>query len=388
MSPARRLSPLAIAWLVGFNLRSVYLAVPPVLPAIRQDLGMSLAVAGLISALPAICLGLGAIPGAKLANRYGVRRVIGLALATLTVAACLRGLPPEPFWLMLGTLGVATSIAITQPAMATVVRTWFPARIERSSSVYLNGLSVGALLGASLTPYLLLLIGWRSTFVFWALPAAAAALIWFRFAPAGARLGTQAGRLVAGLRDREVWRAALLFGTQNLIYTSAATWIPFILRGSEVSTVALALLLLNLVVLGPTVIFAVLRWPYATSRLLYLLAGLATLLGSLALAVGVTSWVLVSAALIGAGSGFVGIAAFALPAVRARSAADVAGYSALMLTIGYALAFTGPLLGGVVADNTGSFSSAMWPTIPAALAMLVLGVTIPPAARKAESFAQ
>lgn len=32
---------LALAWLVALNLRTVLLAVPPVLPQIRQDLGLA-----------------------------------------------------------------------------------------------------------------------------------------------------------------------------------------------------------------------------------------------------------------------------------------------------------------------------------------------------------
>jgi len=369
-------SPIAIAWLVGFNLRSVYLATPPVLPAVRQDLGLSLGLAGFISALPAVCLGLGAIPGAMLANRYGVRRVIGVALAILALAACVRALTPQPFWLLLGTFGLASSIALIQPALAAVMRTWFPHSVERASSLYTNGLSVGALLGASLTPFLLVLMGWRATFVFWALPAAAAALLWFRAAPVGGGREARPARLGLLARDPEVWRAAALFGTQNLIFTSAMTWIPFILSGSRAGNVAFALLLLNLVVLVPTVLFAAVRWGYATSRPLYVLSGMAALLGSIGLVVGVTAWVPVAAVLIGAGTGLVGISAFALPPVRARAPGDVAGYSALMLTAGYAVAFTGPWLGGLIADRTNSFAIALSPTIPAALAMLVLGATI------------
>jgi MFS transporter, CP family, cyanate transporter len=46
--------------LVGFNLRSVILGVPPVLPLIQHDLGLSYTLTGFLTALPVLALAVGA----------------------------------------------------------------------------------------------------------------------------------------------------------------------------------------------------------------------------------------------------------------------------------------------------------------------------------------
>ena len=61
-----------------------------------------------------------------------------------------------------------------------------------------------------------------------------------------------------------------------------------------------------------------------------------------------------------------------------------------MFTVGYGAAFFGPALGGVAWDWTGHFRFALLPMLVGALAMLVLGATVPkswvrPAARSAAS---
>jgi len=55
--------------LVGFNLRSVILAVPPVLPLIKRDLALSYSETGLLTALPVLVLAVGALPAGFLIER-------------------------------------------------------------------------------------------------------------------------------------------------------------------------------------------------------------------------------------------------------------------------------------------------------------------------------
>src|SRR5438309_1221647 len=52
---------------MAFNLRVVVFAIPPALPAIRSDLGLSYSATGSITSLLLLTLGVGSIPGARLA---------------------------------------------------------------------------------------------------------------------------------------------------------------------------------------------------------------------------------------------------------------------------------------------------------------------------------
>jgi MFS transporter, CP family, cyanate transporter len=70
-------------------------------------------------------------------------------------------------------------------------------------------------------------------------------------------------------------------------------------------------------------------------------------------------WVL----LLGAGTGMTFTGATALPALLAASRSQVAGYAAVVLTLGYAIAFIGPLMGGVLLDQTHRTTSPFWPMV-------------------------
>src|SRR4030081_2362020 len=92
VSPVTRSRFVLVALIaaVGMQLRAVVLDVPPVLPAIRDDLHLSFTGAGVLTALPVLCLGAVAVPGAMLVNRFGARLVVGAAVAGLGVSAVLR----------------------------------------------------------------------------------------------------------------------------------------------------------------------------------------------------------------------------------------------------------------------------------------------------------
>ena len=105
---------LVLLWLAGADLRLGMLAVPPVLPLIHHDLGLSEKAVGLLSGLPILMLGLAAIPGSALIARVGARRaaIAGLVLVAATGAA--RGVGPS--WPMLFgmTLLMGAGVAVIQ----------------------------------------------------------------------------------------------------------------------------------------------------------------------------------------------------------------------------------------------------------------------------------
>ena len=86
---------LALAWLVAFNLRSGFIGLGPALPALTVDLGLSFAQAGFLVAVPTLMMGLMAVPGGALVDRWGPARVITAGLALVAVGGGLRAIAPE-----------------------------------------------------------------------------------------------------------------------------------------------------------------------------------------------------------------------------------------------------------------------------------------------------
>src|SRR5437773_12163301 len=93
----RKITVCILLILVGFNLRSVILAVPPILPLIQHDLKLSYTETGLVTALPVLVLAGAAWPSGLLAERIGARTCVSIGLALLGGGALLRGLWPTAF---------------------------------------------------------------------------------------------------------------------------------------------------------------------------------------------------------------------------------------------------------------------------------------------------
>lgn len=366
---------LLLILLIAPNLRSVILAVPTVLPQVRADLHLTFAEAGALTSLPVLCLGLAAVPGALFTNRYGARLVIGLTSIGLGVGGILRLLPPPLLGLFTGTLLLSVCIAMCQPAASSLIRGWFPGSVQRASVLYTLALNLGGVAGATVTVFLVAVWGWRGTFVLWALPALLAGLAWIVLAPKDDDTTGDPPRVRTLLREPGVWRAAGLFASQSLIYFTATTWLPFLLQSRGRGMVALALALMGLSVMAAGMGLALWGRPYASRPAFYVVAGLLSAGGALGLAAGPQDWAWVCAATLGLGSGLGFTGSMALPPTLAAPSA-VAGYSALMLTAGYALAFVGPYAGGLLADATGSVRAPFALLVVSAAAMVALGLSL------------
>jgi cyanate permease len=78
---------------------------------------------------------------------------------------------------------------------------------------------------------------------------------------------------------------------------------------------------------------------------------------------------------LGAGAAFVG--SVALPPLLASNEGETAGFSAVMFTAGYTLAFAGPISAGVLVDITGHVETAFWPPVVGGILMAVAGSLAP-----------
>ena len=367
---------LALVWLTAFNLRTILFAIPPTLPDIRADLGLSFSATGSITSLAVFTMGIASIPGALLATKFGARRLVsycGAGLVAFTVALTL---PPGIFWVFVGSSLLTLSIAIAQPPLAVLIRRWFPTTITRASSLYSNGLLMGNVLGASLSPFISHAFGWRVMFGIWAAIAGIGVLLWLRFTPRD-RMAAPPVRLGAVMRDPRTWQIAALFTFQNLVYYTVATWIPFLLPGRGANFLATTFLFLNFFPILPLLALGFVRWPYALSTPYYVVAGALAVLGCVGLFLGLTQFVWPLAFMVGLGTGAAFVGAIALPPLIAADESQASSYSACMYTAGYLLAFVGPLSAGLMVDATGNIAVAFLPPIAGAALMALAGSLAP-----------
>ena len=375
---------LALIWLTAFNLRSIIFGVPPVLPAIRSDLGLSFALAGSITSVFLLVLAVGSIPGALLAGRFPARRVVSVASVALAFFAAARLLPPGWLWVFAGTALLTLAVAFAQPAMAVLIRRWFPDRITRASNLYGNGLLLGNVGGSSLTPLIAQVVGWRGSFIAWGGIALLGGLLWSRFAPTDAAPPPPVS-IPAALRDPRAWQITGLFVFQNLAYFTVATWIPFLVRDKGALYASIVYLCLNCFPILPLLALPLLRWNYPLSTTFYVLAGLLTTVGAAGMLLGLANLAWALALMVGLGCGAAFVAVMTLPPLVATDEGEAAGLTAVVFAFGYLLSVAGPVLAGLLVDRSGGVGSAFGPAVVAGIGMVVIGLLAPRLLRRAQS---
>ena len=378
---------LALSWLVAFNLRSGFIGLGPALPALTVDLGLSFAQASFLVSVPTLMMGLMAVPGGALVDRWGPARVIAVGLALVSVGGGLRAIAPEFAPLLALTFLFGAGIGVSQPSLPRLMRSLFPLRLGVTTGIYASGLVSGSIIAASLTGPILDQIGeptaWRLPLTLWGILAGFVLLIWTAMmrpwrppeAPVASLVApaiTSGAAKWSPWRDGRAWISALIFAAQGLVYYLMVAWLPAIYGEAGTSATATAGLF---AVFNAATLPAILFFPSWSDRLKRrrvptIVASslfLSGVLGLLALPLA-DPWRWLWPALAGAGVSGVFAMSLVLPAdIAPPGRTGVA--AGMVLAVGYAASAVGPIIAGVVRDVTGSFDATL-------LLLPAIGVTM------------
>src|SRR5689334_25029905 len=105
-----------LLWLAGNGLRITILAVPPVIPLIRAELGMSETQVGILTGLPPVLFACAAVLGSLLIARFGALTTLIAGLLATAAGSALRGAAPEIWTLYAATIVTGFGVAIMHPS--------------------------------------------------------------------------------------------------------------------------------------------------------------------------------------------------------------------------------------------------------------------------------
>jgi MFS transporter, CP family, cyanate transporter len=361
---------ITLLWIAGIGLRLTVLALPPLIPLLEADLGLTGTQIGVLSGLPMFLFAVAALPGSLLIARFGSLTAVVVGLLLAGIAGSLRGAAADIAWLYVTTILMGAGIAFMQPALAALVRAWAPGRIGFATAVYTNGLLVGETLPVALTlPLVLPLVdgSWRASFVVWGVPMIGIAAVML-LAPR-----TKAGPVTTprlwwpDWSNSLTWRLGLILSSVNSVYFNANAFIPsYLTNAGRADLVGPALTALNFAQLPASVLLLGVAqrlerraWPLIVlgTAMFAALAGVATT---------ASGWTVAFAAALG----FFGAATLALgltlPAILSASD-DVARTSAAMFTVSYAVAMLFSVLSGAAWDLAGD---PRWAFLPIAISLL------------------
>lgn len=380
---------LVVAGIVlsAVNLRPAITSLGALLEEVRDGLGMSGSVAGLLTSVPPLCFAVFGVMAPRLARRFGPAAVVCAGMAAIFTGLLIRPYAGGTAGFLAASALALMGIAVSNVLMPVIVKRWFPDRVGSMTGLYSMVLALGTSLPAAVTVPMTHALGgnWKLGLAVWAVLAAAAVVPWIplvregreRSVPAArsaqapakaqAQAPTQAPASVSAraaeeqpplriTRSRTAWALAVFFGLQATAAYITMGWMPQIFRDAGVSAGTAGLLLAVTMVMGVPLAFVIpriaTRLPHQGPIVLVLgVCGLAGYAGLyLAPAAGAWAWALL-----------LGIANCAFPlaltmvGMRARSGPGVAQLSAFAQSTGYLISIPGPLLVGVLYQHSGGW---------------------------------
>ena len=365
-------------FLAALNLRAALASVPPLVNTIQDDLGLTSAVAGLLTTVPVLCMGLFAPVSQRLAHRIGREATVAVALVLLAVGLVLRlGGDVLPV-LLLSTLVPGIGIALCGTVLPGIVKEFFPGRSGAMTGLYLLAMMVGATAASALSVPLAEALGsWQRSLAVWSGLAVVGLVGWL---PVLRRVNDRDEPVEAAPRTALPWRSrtarlmATFMALQSLGFYTQLAWIPpsYEAHGWSARDAGLLLAAWSIVQLACGVGGPALADRVHDRRPLVAAAVLLTVLGTLGIAVAPTAAPWLWVVLMGLGQG----AGFSLGLVKlvdyAPTPAASARLSAMVFLFSYSIASTGPFLFGAVRDATDSFTVPFSALVVVAVVQLAL----------------
>ncbi|WP_430727356.1 CynX/NimT family MFS transporter [Streptomyces beigongshangae] len=362
--------------LTALNLRPAITSLGALLEEVRDGLGMSGSVAGLLTSVPSLCFAVFGVMAPRLARRFGLAAVVCAGMLAIGTGLVIRPFAGNTVGFLAASALALMGIAVSNVLMPVIVKRWFPDRVGSMTGLYSMALALGTASAAAATVPVTRALGggWQPGLAVWAGLAALAVLPWLPLVrakgtplsaepaagpAAGPGPASEEARETAPLRitrSRTAWALAVFFGLQATAAYITMGWMAQIFRDAGVSAGTAGLLLAVTMVMGVPLAFVI---PRLATRLprqgpIVIALGLCGFTGYaglyLAPAGGAWAWAL----LLGVSNCAFPLA-LTMVGMRARTGAGVAQLSAFAQSTGYLISIPGPLLVGVLYQHSGGW---------------------------------
>ncbi|MBJ7882493.1 CynX/NimT family MFS transporter [Gelidibacter salicanalis] len=367
---------------VAINLRPALSSIGPLVDMIRNDVGLSDTLLGLLTTLPLIAFGIVSTITPLFTKRFGIGNTLLGALILLTLGIIVRSVGGV-FELYLGTILLGIAIAFGNVLIPALIKRNFPHKAGFVTSLYSGIMSLGAAVAAGLSFPLAVEfnLGWRGSLSVWAVLAAIALIIWIpnlkrldRSVPS--RSFKDAMKKLSG--SLLVWKMALYMGLQSWAFYVILAWLPAILidRGFEASYAGWMLSLSQATGIIGAIVIPIWAGSRKDQRLIIvslIIVEVLALLGLMIPGIGMVElWVGLIGMVLGGTFGL----ALLLIVLRSKDAETAAELSGIVQSIGYLIAATGPFIVGVIYDLTQVWNYALGLLIAIAIIKLVMGIDV------------
>lgn len=365
--------------LVGANLRVPLTSAGALVSFIRDDFGISNALAGAITTLPLIAFALLSPFAPKIANKIGMERTIAISLALLIIGILIRSAGAIEL-LFTGTLLVGLGIAVGNVLIPGIIKMNFPFKIGLMTGLYAIVMNVFGALGSGLSIPIATSgsFGWRGSLVIWSGLVLITLLIWLpqlmKKHDTKKKINNQ--KIGGMLRSPLAWKITVFMGAQSLIFYTLITWLPTILtaNGYDIHLAGWGVFIFQFASIPFTFIIPVIADRMKNQVMLAFVSSGLILAGIIGLLAGLSELSILWAVFLGIGNGSAFSLSMMFFTLRTKDGYEAAELSGMAQSLGYLLAAVGPVLVGGLQDITGSWTLPLSMMALFAIVMLIMGV--------------
>ena len=367
---------------IAFNLRAPITSVGSLATLIRDDLGISNGIAGLITTVPLLAFALASPIIPRISSRLGIGRTMLAGLILVLAGECIRSYT-NALGVYIGTAFMGVGIAAGNVLVPAIIKQRFPSRVWLLTSIYTTamGIFAGIAAGISVPLALDLGLGWRTSLAVWAVLTLITALVWLpqarEDAPAKRQQAAPTGIMRQLFHSPLAWQVTCFMGLQSLLYYCMVAWLPSIVQshGLTIAQSGYMALLYQFISLPASFFVPLLVDKYRDQRKIATCSSLLYLCGMLCLLAARTPFLITLAVAlcgIGAGSSIsLAMCFFGLRTINAQQASQLSG---MAQSIGYILAAVGPFLMGAIFDHTASWTFPIMIFIAALVLLTACGL--------------
>ncbi|SMF82360.1 MFS transporter, CP family, cyanate transporter [Paenibacillus uliginis N3/975] len=364
--------------LVAVNLRAGITSVGPLIGIIRDDTGISNALAGMLTTLPLLAFAILSPIAPGLARRFGIESALLFSMMVLTVGIWVRSIS-SPWTLMLGTALLGMAIAVGNVLLPSLIKRDFPRSIGLMTGTYSMSMNMLAAIASGISIPLASQpkLGWQGSLAVWSVLSVLASVVWIMQRRGRASISKVSSVSKGGsvMKSKKAWQITLFMGLQSFTFYVNISWLPEILhsQGLDYTAAGWMLSILQFVSLPFSFIIPVLAGRRPNQRLLVLVSAACMFAGYVGLLSGIQSMNLLWVILIGISGGANFSLSLMFFTLRTRTAHEAAALSGMAQSLGYLLAAVGPMLIGYMHDFTHGWSVPLMILTGVVIIMFIFG---------------
>lgn len=347
--------------MLAVNMRMPIIGFGNLLPFIGQELTLSLQMTGIFGAIPMIAFGASSVFAPKLSAKIGLEKTLAYVAGLLFVSMILR-VTGGVSVLLIGTIVLSLAISVSNVIIPAVIKKYAKQRIAQLTALYSMTLSVCAGVGSALMIPITQASNWRVGLSAFAVFSLVAMVFWVVILrtnqqdtiASNPKNSTQQHNLQAISKNFWIspvaWSISLFMGLQSLLYYTLATFLPtwLVARGMTDTHTGVVVMVLQTVAVPSTLFLSFWLKRNFCLQTIAIIACLSNMFGVLGFGFGSLDWVYLWVVLTGFGCGVAFTLSLTLFGLKTQNPSDTAKLSGMAQSVGYGVAFFGPMMTGML----------------------------------------